>query len=59
VSAINTISTSIGTDIQNYFSAVSYYDYENEINEERKNIKLIDAAYAQSIEKEFKQLLSS
>jgi hypothetical protein len=38
---------------------VSYYDYENEINEERKNIKLIDAAYAQSIEKEFKQLLSS
>ena len=59
VSTINTISTSISTDIQDYFSPVSFYDYENEINEERKNIKLIDVAYVQSIEKEFKQLLSS
>ncbi len=59
VSSINTISTSISSDIQSYFEPVSFFDYENEINEEKKNIRLIDAVYVSAIEREFKKLLSS
>lgn len=59
VSSITTLSTSIGADIQSYFETVSYFDYETEINEQKKNIKLIDVAYVTAIEREFKQLLSS
>jgi hypothetical protein len=59
VSSVNTISTSISPDIQSYFESVSYFDYENEVNEEKKNIRLIDVSYVSAIEREFKQLLSS
>lgn len=59
VSSISTLSTSISSDIQSYFESVSYYDYETEVNEEKKNIKLIDVSYVSAIEREFKQLLSS
>lgn len=58
VSTVNTSSTSIGADVQSYFESVSFFDYENELNEQRKNIKLIDVAYVAAIEREFKQLLS-
>ena len=59
ISSITTLSTLIDTDIQSYFESVSYFDYENEMNEQKKNIKLIDVAYVSAIEREFKQLLSS
>jgi hypothetical protein len=59
ISSINTLSTSISADIQSYFDSVSFYDYESELNEQKKNIKLIDVAYVSAIEREFKQLLSS
>jgi hypothetical protein len=59
VSSVNTVSTSIGVDVQSYFESVSFYDYETELNDKRKNIKLIDVAYVTAIEREFKQLLSS
>jgi hypothetical protein len=59
VSAVNTLSTSISSDIQSYFEGVSFFDYENELNEKKKNIRLIDLAYVQSIEQEFKSLMSS
>jgi hypothetical protein len=59
VSAVNTLSTSISSDIQSYFESVSFFDYENELNEKKKNIRLIDLAYVQSIEQEFKNLMSS
>jgi hypothetical protein len=59
VSAVNTLSTSIASDIQSYFESVSFFDYENELNEEKKNIRLIDLSYVQAIEDEFKNLLSS
>lgn len=59
VSSVSTLSTSIGPDVLSYFESVSFYDYENELNEEKKNIKLIDVAYVAAIEREFKQLLSS
>ena len=59
VSAVNTLSTSISSDIQSYFEGVSFFDYENELNEEKKNIRLIDLSYVQLIEQEFKNLMSS
>jgi hypothetical protein len=59
VSAVNTLSTSISSDIQSYFESVSFFDYEDELNEKKKNIRLIDLAYVQSIEQEFKNLMSS
>jgi hypothetical protein len=59
VSSINTSSTSISSDIQSYFEGVSFYDHENELNEQKKNIKLIDVSYVTQIEEQFRQLLSS
>lgn len=59
VSSVTTLSTSIPTDIQSYFIPISYYDYESELNEQKKNIKLIDVGYVKSVEEQFKQLLSS
>lgn len=59
VSAVNTISTSISSDIQSYFEGVSFFDYEDELNEKKKNIMLIDLSYVQLIEQEFKNLMSS
>lgn len=59
ISTVTTLTTSISSDIQQYFSAVSYFEYEDELNENKKNIRLIDVAYIQSLESEFKRLLSS
>jgi hypothetical protein len=59
VSSINTLSTSISSDIQAYFEGVSFFDYENEMNEQKKNIRLIDLSYVAQIEEQFKALLSS
>lgn len=57
VSTIDTLSTSIDPTIQNYFVPVSYYDYEEELNEQRKNIRLLDSTYVNDIEEQFKDLL--
>ena len=59
VSSVTTLSTVIPAALQSYFSPVSFYDYEDEINEQKKNIRLIDVSYIQSIEEEFKRLLAS
>lgn len=37
--------------------AVSYYDYELELNESRRKIKLLDAVYVARIEEEFRKLM--
>jgi len=59
VSTITNISSSFPATVESYFSPVSYYDYENELNEKKKNIKLIDVSYVNAVETEFKNLLSS
>lgn len=59
VTSVANISSSFPATIENYFSPVSYYDYENELNEKKKNIKLIDVSYVSAVESEFKNLLSS
>jgi len=41
----------------NYWDPVYYYDYENEINERNKSIRVLDAQYSGQISKELKNLL--
>ena len=38
-------------------SAVSVYDYENILNEQKRNIKILNAAYVNKVEEEFKKLM--
>jgi len=38
-------------------SAVSVYDYENDLNEQKRNIKILNAAYVNRVEEEFKKLM--
>ena len=37
---------------------VSYYDYENDLNESKRNIKLLNANYVDEIETQFKKLMA-
>ncbi len=59
VSSVVTISTSIDPTIQNYFTPVTFYEYEEELNEQRKNIRLLDSSYVTDLEEKFKELLRS
>jgi hypothetical protein len=38
-------------------SAVSVYDYELDLNEQKRNIKILNAAYVNKVEEEFKKLM--
>ena len=58
VSSVSIISTSIDPTIQNYFVPVTFYEYEEELNEQRKNIRLLDSAYVVDIEEKFKELMN-
>lgn len=44
---------------ENYWSPVTAYDYEMEINEAKKNIRLIDLAHMDTIERDLRTILSS
>jgi Base plate wedge protein 53 len=58
VSSVDVISTSIDPTVQNYFVPVTYYEYEEELNEKRKNIRLLDSSYVGKVEEQLKDLLS-
>jgi hypothetical protein len=57
ISNVDTIYTSIPSDEFVYWEPVSFYDYESELNESRKNIKLIDRQFLQVIEDQMIELL--
>ena len=54
MSVVNTISAAEIT----YWSAVTYYDYENEINESNKSIKILNSRYSTKISDQLQKLLS-
>ena len=56
VSDVTTLSTPITQNEQVYWEQVSYYTYENELNESRKSIKLIDRQYVNFIEDQMIEL---
>lgn len=57
VTQINTISTPISANEAVYWTYVTAFDYENESNEAKRHIKLIDKSYIDQIEKELDELL--
>jgi hypothetical protein len=40
-------------------AAVSVYDYENELNESKRNIKILNSLYVNELELQFKKLMSN
>lgn len=58
VVSATTVNTPIPTDELIYWEPVSTYDYENEVNESRKNIKLIDRQYLPILEDQILELLT-
>lgn len=57
ISNVDTIYISIPSDEFVYWEPVSFYNYESELNESRKNIKLIDRQFLQVIEDQMIELL--
>lgn len=57
VSKIVTISTAIPSDELSYWTYVTKYDYESQVNEQRRFIQLIDKSFVDQIEKEMEELL--
>lgn len=57
LSGTTTLATPIPANEAIYWTYVSYYDYENELNEQKRHIKLIDKSYIDQIEKELNDLL--
>lgn len=58
VSSISTVYQPIPATEIPYWEPISAFDYENELNESRKNIKLIDKQYLNVIEDQMLELLS-
>lgn len=58
VSTVTIISTPIPVTELSYWEAVTTYDYENEFNESRKNIKLLDRQYIDQVEDQILELMS-
>lgn len=58
--ALSTVSFPDGSVVttNTQLQAVSCYDYENTLNESKRQIKLVDASYVSQIEAEFASLLS-
>lgn len=57
VTNVTIVHTAISATETVYWEAVSAYDYENELNESKKSIKLIDRQYLDTIEDQIIELL--
>lgn len=51
------IANNIPADEENYWAPVSYYNYESEINEFNKTIRVLEKNYSQQISDNLKQLM--
>ena len=58
VSLVTLTSTAISSEEINYYVPVTYWDYETEKNEQKKNILLLDVGYVEAVTEEFKNLMS-
>lgn len=53
------IASSLDTDfIPTEWAAYRYYDYENDLNDEKRTILLVDRKFSAQIEKEFKSIMN-
>ena len=55
---VTTVSVNIPTNQQVYFSAVTAYDYENEINNKKKTITILDKRHQPHIHSLFRELVT-
>jgi hypothetical protein len=59
IALVNTLVENIPLDETVYWAPVSAFDYENELNELKKEIKLLDVRYRSQAEADLKRLMSS
>jgi hypothetical protein len=57
ITAINTIAETVAFTDAAYWQPVSYFDYEYETNEQKKEITLLDVRYKGQVEAEFKRVM--
>lgn len=55
----NTVATNIPLEEIIYYTPITIYDYEKDINENKKNIRVLNSTYAPQIAKELKSLLNN
>lgn len=58
VSDVEIINTPIPESEASYWSPISFFDYENELNESRKTIRLLDKQYLTTVEDQMVELLA-
>jgi len=59
ITAVSTIATPISSNEQAYWTSVSHYDVEFEMNEAKKHIVLLSSTYIDVINKDMKDLMTS
>ena len=58
IAGVITLVETISDNVAAYFSPISYYEHERELNEQKKNINIIDNRYASMIESSFIEVMS-
>ena len=58
VSTVTLIKQNYETNETTYYSTMSTYDFENEMNEQKRSINLVDNRYSATIERQFRHLLN-
>lgn len=56
---VNTISETLASTEADYWEAVSCYDFEYELNQRKKEIKLLDNRYRNQVESELQRVMST
>lgn len=59
VGSINVITETLATTEADYWESVSCYDFEYEINQKKKQIKLLDARYRNQVESELQRVMDT
>jgi hypothetical protein len=59
VTDVSTISQPISDVEAVYFSPVSFYEYEDNINEQKRSINILDKNYAESVSSQFRQQMQN
>lgn len=58
ITSVATVSESIPAGEVDYWSSVSIFDYEVQLNESRKHIRLLDVRYLDKVESDMRELLA-
>lgn len=56
--SVTIIYTGIPADVATYYSSVSAYDYLQDLNEKKRNLRVIDKKYVEDIYRQLKETLS-